>query len=58
MAIVLAMILTAVVSAQTTAFVGVNVIPMDRERVVADQTVIVRGGVIAPKIANSYIEHK
>ncbi|HEV2803061.1 MAG TPA: amidohydrolase family protein [Pyrinomonadaceae bacterium] len=32
---------------ETTAFVGVNVIPMDRERVLRDQTVIVRGGVIA-----------
>jgi len=32
---------------EATAFVGVNVIPMDRERVLADQTVIVRGGVIA-----------
>ncbi len=32
---------------QTTAFVGVNVIPMDRERVLADQTVIIKNGVIA-----------
>lgn len=32
---------------QTTAFVGVNVIPMDRERVLANQTVIVKNGVIA-----------
>lgn len=32
--------------AQTTAFIGVNVIPMDRERVLREQTVIVRGGVI------------
>jgi imidazolonepropionase-like amidohydrolase len=31
---------------ETTAFVGVNVIPMDRERVLTDQTVIVRDGVI------------
>ncbi|HEY0099766.1 MAG TPA: amidohydrolase family protein [Pyrinomonadaceae bacterium] len=30
----------------TTAFVGVNVIPMDRERVLSNQTVIVRDGVI------------
>jgi imidazolonepropionase-like amidohydrolase len=30
----------------TTAFVGVNVIPMDRERVLTDQTVLVRDGVI------------
>ena len=33
--------------AQTVAFVGVNVIPMDRERVIRDQTVIVRDGLIA-----------
>lgn len=33
--------------AQTVAFVGVNVIPMDRERVLADQTVIVKNGIIA-----------
>ena len=32
---------------QTTAFVGVSVIPMDRERVLANQTVVVRNGVIA-----------
>ena len=32
---------------QTTAFVGVTVIPMDRERVLANQTVIVRNGTIA-----------
>jgi imidazolonepropionase-like amidohydrolase len=30
-----------------TAFVGVNVIPMDRERVLKNQTVVVRGGRIA-----------
>ncbi len=35
------------VMAQTTAFVGVNVIPMDRERVLTNQTVIVRDGKIA-----------
>jgi imidazolonepropionase-like amidohydrolase len=35
------------IAAQTTAFVGVNVIPMDRERVLANQTVIVRDGIIA-----------
>ena len=40
-------VLSAASAAQTTAFVGVNVIPMDRERVIANQTVIVRGGVIA-----------
>ena len=32
---------------ETTAFVGVNVIPMDKERVLQNQIVIVRGGVIA-----------
>ena len=32
---------------QTTAFVGVNVIPMDRERILANQTVVVRNGVVA-----------
>src|ERR1044072_7177513 len=31
----------------TTVFVGVNVIPMDRERVLQNQTVVVRNGVIA-----------
>ena len=34
-------------SEPVTAFVGVSVIPMDRERVLADQTVIVRGDQIA-----------
>jgi imidazolonepropionase-like amidohydrolase len=38
--------LAAAAHCQTTAFVGVNVIPMDRERVLRDQTVIVRDGVI------------
>jgi len=32
---------------QTTAFVGVNVVPMDRERLLTNQTVIVRDGIIA-----------
>jgi imidazolonepropionase-like amidohydrolase len=32
---------------QTTAFVGVNVIPMDRARVLPNQTVLIRNGVIA-----------
>ena len=31
---------------QTTAFVGVNVIPMDRERVMRNQTVVVSDGII------------
>ena len=37
----------AALFAQTTAFVGVDVIPMDRERVMRDQTVVVRDGLIA-----------
>jgi imidazolonepropionase-like amidohydrolase len=37
----------AFADSQTTAFVGVSVIPMDRERILQNQTVIVRGGVIA-----------
>lgn len=37
----------ATVSAQTVAFTNVNVIPMDRERVLANQTVVVKDGVIA-----------
>lgn len=47
--IILASIILISVSAlyaQTTAFVGVNVIPMDRERVLTNQTVIVRDGLI------------
>jgi imidazolonepropionase-like amidohydrolase len=36
----------AAISAQTTAFVGVNVIPMDKERVLQNQTVLVRDGII------------
>jgi imidazolonepropionase-like amidohydrolase len=34
------------VGADTTAFINVNVVPMDTERVVAEQTVVVRDGVI------------
>ena len=34
------------VSAQTVAFTNVNVIPMDRERVLANQTVVIENGVI------------
>ena len=37
----------ASVSAQTVAFTNVNVIPMDRERVLANQTVVVNNGTIA-----------
>ncbi len=44
----LASLLSLVLTAQsaTVAFTHVNVVPMDRERVVANQTVIVRDGVI------------
>jgi imidazolonepropionase-like amidohydrolase len=38
--------LAAPVSAQTVVFTNVNVIPMDRERVLANQTVVVKNGVI------------
>src|SRR5690349_25075118 len=34
-------------AAAATAFVGVDVIPMDRERVLRDQTVVVRDGKIS-----------
>ena len=37
----------APVSAQTVAFTNVNVVPMDRERVLANQTVVVKNGLIA-----------
>jgi imidazolonepropionase-like amidohydrolase len=45
--IVAVLAFAAAAVSQTTAFVGVNVIPMDRERVLSNQTVIVRNGVIA-----------
>lgn len=35
------------VSAQTVAFTNVSVIPMDRERVLANQTVVIKNGLIA-----------
>jgi imidazolonepropionase-like amidohydrolase len=38
--------LAASASAQTVAFTNVNVIPMDRERVIANQTVVVTKGLI------------
>ncbi|HKR11643.1 MAG TPA: amidohydrolase family protein [Pyrinomonadaceae bacterium] len=34
-------------SAQTVAFTNVNVVPMDRERVLANQTVVIKNGLIA-----------
>ena len=38
---------SAVISAQNVAFTNVTVIPMDRERVLTNQTVVVRDGIIA-----------
>src|SRR5687768_10206642 len=38
--------IAAPASAQTVAFTNVNVVPMDRERVLANQTVVVRNGLI------------
>ncbi|MGD9562150.1 MAG: amidohydrolase family protein [Pyrinomonadaceae bacterium] len=45
--ILVLLFLSVTAVAQTTAFVGVSVIPMDRERVLSNQTVVVRNGVIA-----------
>ena len=44
--LVLALFSFAAVSAQTIAFTNVNVIPMDKERVLQNQTVLVKNGVI------------
>ncbi|MEZ5426975.1 MAG: amidohydrolase family protein [Pyrinomonadaceae bacterium] len=41
------LIFVSAADAQTVAFLGVNVIPMDRERVLPDQTVLIRNGMIA-----------
>ena len=43
---VFAAVMTSV-SAQTVAFTNVSVIPMDRERVLANQTVVIKNGLIA-----------
>ena len=49
--IILALILSAcfavAVSAQSVAFTNVNVIPMDKERVLQNQTVLIKNGMIA-----------
>ncbi len=47
--IILTLILLSLssVAAQTTAFTNVNVIPMDKEQILQNQTVIVRNGIIA-----------
>src|SRR5918998_473707 len=39
--------IAASVSAQTVAFTNVSVIPMDRERILANQTVVIKNGLIA-----------
>ena len=39
--------MAASISAQTIAFTNVSVIPMDRERVLANQTVVIKNGLIA-----------
>src|SRR4051812_12971607 len=45
-AIILTLLISVSTQAETTAFLNVNVIPMDRERVWSNQTVIVSDGVI------------
>ena len=45
--IVLSLMSATVVLGQTIAFTNVNVIPMDKERVLENQTVLVKNGVIA-----------
>lgn len=40
----------------TVAFMNVNVVPMDRERVLRDQTVVVRDGVIAEMAASGALQ--
>lgn len=45
--LIVGLMLAAAASAQTTAFINVNVVPMDRERVLQNQTVIVRNGTVA-----------
>src|SRR5262245_367815 len=44
--ILVSLALATPVSAQTVAFTNVNVIPMDRERVLANQTVVIKNGLI------------
>jgi imidazolonepropionase-like amidohydrolase len=46
LALVLALSVFTIAQAQTVAFTNVNVIPMDRERVLQNQTVLVKNGVI------------
>src|SRR5687768_1753553 len=44
---ILIALIAAPASAQTVAFTNVNVIPTDRERVLTNQTVVIRNGVVA-----------
>ena len=46
-ALILVLTSAASASAQTVAFTNVNVIPMDRERLIANQTVLIKNGLIA-----------
>lgn len=45
--VILVLLAAIAMSAQSVAFTNVNVIPMDRERVVENQTVLIKNGVIA-----------
>jgi hypothetical protein len=49
LSLIFTLVAAAIAAAQagTVAFTGVNVVPMDRERILLNQTVIVRDGVIA-----------
>lgn len=46
-ALILVMLAAPAFSAQTTAFINVNLVPMTTERVIAQQTVVVSDGIIA-----------
>ena len=46
-ALILVLTSVASASAQTVAFTNVTLIPMDRERIIANQTVLIKNGVIA-----------
>src|ERR1043165_7535215 len=45
--LILVLFSLTIISAQTVAFTNVNVIPMNKERVLQNQTVLVKNGVIA-----------
>jgi hypothetical protein len=44
-------------SAHEVAFVGVNVVPMDRNRVLNNQTVLVRDGLMAKEVGMRFVGH-